>query len=201
MTKSHVLLATAAVAFCLSVSSCGDGGKAAREKATADSTRTADSVAAASAAAAEIEEVPTDTIATVQPTPNSVVAIANSSSTELGSAINAAGLVADLNGAGPFTLFAPTDEAFNKAKSAVDDLKKPENKEKLQTVLKYHVVKGKFKSSDLKDGKELTTIDGKKLKIDISKGKIMVGDAVVVGADVEATNGIVHAIDKVLMPK
>lgn len=110
-------------------------------------------------------------------------------------------MVQTLQGEGPFTVFAPTDAAFAAIQKDVDTLLKPENKEKLANILTYHVVSGKALAADLKDGQELTTVQGGKLKVAIKGDKVMIGDAHVTTADVAASNGVVHVIDKVLMPK
>lgn len=115
-------------------------------------------------------------------------------------AVTAAGLVDTLKGPGPFTVFAPTDEAFAALPAGtVDDLLKPENKDKLVKVLTYHVVPGKVMSTDLKDGMMAKTVEGGEVKIDLSNGA-MVNDAKVVTADVAADNGVIHVIDKVILP-
>ena len=117
-------------------------------------------------------------------------------------AVKAAGLVDTLKGEGPFTVFAPTDEAFAKLPAGtVEDLLKPENKDKLVSILTYHVVPGKVMSSDIA-GKTLEagTVQGQKAKIDATSG-VTIDGAKVVTADVEATNGVIHVIDTVIMPK
>ena len=116
-------------------------------------------------------------------------------------AVKAAGLVDTLKGDGPFTVFAPTDAAFAKLpKGTVEDLLKPENKEKLVAVLTYHVVPGKVMSSDLA-GKKLSaaTVQGSNVDIDATKG-VMVDNATVVAADIETDNGVIHVIDTVILP-
>ena len=116
-------------------------------------------------------------------------------------AVQAAGLVDTLNGEGPFTVFAPTDEAFAKLPAGtVEDLLKPENKDKLTAILTYHVVPGKVMSADLA-GKETMakTVQGSEVDINATNG-VMVDEATVVTADVEASNGVIHVIDAVLMP-
>ena len=105
-----------------------------------------------------------------------------------------------LNGKGPFTVFAPTDEAFAKLpKGTVDDLLKPENKERLVAVLTYHVVPGKIMASDVVTT-DAKTVNGKKLPIKADAGKVEVGKANVVKADVPASNGVIHVVDGVLIP-
>jgi uncharacterized surface protein with fasciclin (FAS1) repeats len=130
-----------------------------------------------------------------------IVAIASESAKTLAAAVTAAGLVQTLQGAGPFTVFAPTDAAFAAIQKDVDTLLKPENKEKLSSILTYHVVSGTAMAADLKDGQELATVQGGKLKVSIKGDKVMIGDAQVTMADVAASNGVVHVIDKVLLPE
>ena len=130
-----------------------------------------------------------------------IVALATESAKTLAAAVKAADLVTTLEGTGPFTVFAPTDAAFAAIQKDVDNLLKPENKDKLASILTYHVVSGKHLAADLKDGAELTTVQGEKLKVSVKDGKVLIGDAHVVTADVDASNGVVHLIDKVLLPK
>ncbi|WP_016990563.1 fasciclin domain-containing protein [Flavobacterium sp. ACAM 123] len=129
-----------------------------------------------------------------------IVAIASKDAKTLAAAVTAAGLVPTLQGDGPFTVFAPTDAAFASIQSEVDKLLKPENKEKLSKILTYHVVSGKMHAADLKDGQELTTVEGSKLKVMVKDGNVMVGNAKVTSADISASNGVIHVIDKVLLP-
>ncbi len=116
-------------------------------------------------------------------------------------AVKAAGLVETLQGAGPFTVFAPTDEAFGKLPAGtVETLLKPENKDKLAAVLTYHVVAGKVMAADVIKLTEAPTVQGQKVKIDTSKG-VKVDDANVVTTDIECDNGVIHVIDAVILPK
>ena len=131
----------------------------------------------------------------------SIVTLASENAKTLAAAVTAADLVETLEGAGPFTVFAPTDAAFAAIQSDVDSLLKPENKSKLANILTYHVVSGTHLAADLKDGAELTTVQGEKLKVTVNGGKVTVGGANVTAADVAASNGVVHLIDKVLLPK
>ena len=131
----------------------------------------------------------------------SIVTLASENAKTLAAAVTAADLVETLEGAGPFTVFAPTDAAFAAIQSDVDSLLKPENKAKLASILTYHVVSGAHLAADLKDGAELTTVQGEKLKVTVNGGKVTVGGANVTAADVAASNGVVHLIDKVLLPK
>jgi transforming growth factor-beta-induced protein len=130
-----------------------------------------------------------------------IVDIASESAKTLAAAVTAAGLVETFKGTGPFTVFAPTDAAFSAIQSDVDNLLKPENKDKLSKILTYHVVSGKAMSSDLKDGQMITTVEGSQLKVTIKDGKVMINGANVVSADIPASNGVIHVIDKVVMPK
>lgn len=114
--------------------------------------------------------------------------------------MEAAGLVETLQGAGPFTVFALTDEAFAKLpKEALADLLKPENKEKLVSILTYHVVPGKIMAVDVKAG-EVKTANGKDLEIKVEDGVVTVGGAKVLTTDIPASNGVIHLIDTVVMP-
>ena len=120
----------------------------------------------------------------------------------LAKALQAAGLVDTLKGNGPFTVFAPTDDAFAKLPAGtVDDLLKPENKEKLKAVLLYHVVSGKVTAAKVMKMTSAKTLNGQEVKISTGDGKVMANDATVVKPDVMASNGIIHVIDTVLMPK
>ena len=122
--------------------------------------------------------------------------------TTLVAAVKAAGLVETLKGAGPFTVFAPTNEAFAKLPAGtVDNLLKPEMKADLTGVLTYHVVAGAVKAADLKDGQKIKTVQGGELTVSIKDGKVMINGANVTIADVISSNGVTHVIDAVLLPK
>ena len=117
-------------------------------------------------------------------------------------AVKAGGLVETLSGKGPFTVFAPTNEAFAKLpKGTVEDLLKPENKEKLVAILKYHVVPGKVMAADVVKVKEAKTAQGGAVKVTVKDDEVMINDSKVVKADVECSNGVIHVIDSVLLPK
>jgi len=119
----------------------------------------------------------------------------------LAAALGAAGLVETLKGPGPFTVFAPTDAAFAALPAGtVDDLLKPENKAKLASILTYHVVSGKVTSSDVVKLSEADSVAGPKLKITTEGDKVKINDATVTKADIESSNGVIHVIDKVLIP-
>jgi uncharacterized surface protein with fasciclin (FAS1) repeats len=117
-------------------------------------------------------------------------------------AVKAAGLVDTLKGPGPFTVFAPTDEAFAALPAgALDSLLKPENKDKLQKVLTYHVVPGKVTSKEVVKLNSAKTVEGSTVSIKASGGQVMVDEARVTKADIAASNGVIHVIDKVILPK
>tara|TARA_R110001583_G_scaffold7720_3_gene37871 strand:+ start:56229 stop:56669 length:441 start_codon:yes stop_codon:yes gene_type:complete len=130
------------------------------------------------------------------------VAANNGSFNTLVAAVKAAGLVDTLKGEGPFTVFAPTDEAFAKLpEGTVEMLLKPENKDKLVAVLTYHVVAGKVDAAKVVTLKSAETVQGQQVTIAVNQDKVMINNAQVVMADVEASNGIIHVIDTVLLPK
>ena len=115
-------------------------------------------------------------------------------------AVEAAGLVETLKGEGPFTVFAPTDEAFAALPAGtVENLLKPENKDQLVAILTYHVMAGKVMSTDLSDGMTAATVQGGEITVDLDNG-VMINDATVTAADIEASNGVIHVIDKVILP-
>lgn len=120
----------------------------------------------------------------------------------LATALKAAGLDDTLKGKGPFTVFAPTDEAFSKLPAGtVESLLKPENKEKLRAILLYHVVPGDVTAAKVVKLSSAKTVNGQDLKLKVNDGTVMVNDAKVVKADVLASNGVIHVIDSVLLPK
>jgi uncharacterized surface protein with fasciclin (FAS1) repeats len=136
-------------------------------------------------------------------TPSDIVAVASGAGSfkTLVAAVKAAGLVETLQGKGPFTVFAPTDDAFAKLPAGtVEDLLKPENKDKLVAILTYHVVPGKVTAADVKTMKA-KTVSGKALSIKVEDGQVSVDDAKVVKTDVAASNGVIHVIDMVVVPK
>lgn len=117
-------------------------------------------------------------------------------------AVQAAGLVETLQGEGPFTVFAPTDEAIAKLpEGTVEDLLKPENKEQLAAILTYHVVPGKVMAADVANLSSAKTVMGKDIAISVEDGKVMINGANVIAADVEASNGVIHVIDSVIIPE
>jgi uncharacterized surface protein with fasciclin (FAS1) repeats len=143
------------------------------------------------------------TSATAAPS-RSIVTIASEAGTfeTLVAALQAADLVGALEGPGPFTVFAPTDEAFAKLPAGtVESLLRPENKAKLQAILQYHVVPGRVLAAQARTVSSATTLQGSSLPIASAAGGLTVGGAKVVTADIEATNGVIHVIDTVVMPK
>ena len=120
----------------------------------------------------------------------------------LAAALQAAGLVETLKGKGPFTVFAPTDAAFAKLPAGtVEMLLKPENKAKLTAILTYHVVAGKVMAADVVKVKSAKTVQGSAVTVNAMGGKVMIDGANVVTTDIAASNGVIHVIDTVLMPK
>jgi len=128
-------------------------------------------------------------------------AVAAGQFSTLAAALGAAGLVDTLKGEGPFTVFAPTDDAFAKLPAGtVENLLKPENKDQLTAILTYHVVAGKVMAADVVKLSDAETVNGKKVKISVEGDTVMVNDAKVVTADVAASNGVIHVIDTVILP-
>jgi uncharacterized surface protein with fasciclin (FAS1) repeats len=129
-------------------------------------------------------------------------AVAAGSFKTLATALQAAGLVETLKGKGPFTVFAPTDAAFAKLPAGtVEGLLKPENKAKLASILTYHVVAGNVKAADVVKLTEAKTVNGQSVKISVANGGVKVDGANVVTTDIAATNGTIHVIDAVILPK
>ncbi|MEH0740301.1 fasciclin domain-containing protein [Vibrio cholerae] len=130
------------------------------------------------------------------------VAVENGSFTTLVAAVKAAGLVETLKGDGPFTVLAPTDDAFAKLpEGTVEMLLKPENKDKLVSILTYHVIPTKAMAADVVKMDKATTVQGQDVMIKVMGDKVMVNNANVIMTDVKASNGVIHVIDTVIMPK
>lgn len=176
MKKRTTVAVLCLAAMALVAAGCGDDDK--------DTTTAAPATTTTQAATANIVVLAKDT-----PALSTLVA-----------AVTAGDLATTLQGEGPFTVFAPTNQAFSDIQSTVDTLLMPENKADLQKVLTYHVVPGTYTAADLKDGQELTTVEGQKLTVSVNGGTVKVNDATVEKADVNASNGVVHVIDKVLVP-
>ncbi len=118
-------------------------------------------------------------------------------------AVKTAGLEDTLKGEGPFTVLAPSDEAFAKLpEGTLDNLLKPENKEKLVAILKHHVISGKSLAADVRklDGKEVNTVQGNSAKVEVKDDNVTIDGAKVIKTDIEASNGVIHVIDTVIMP-
>lgn len=144
------------------------------------------------AAHAETPAKPTKTVVEI--------AVGNDDFSTLVAAVKAADLVDALSAEGPFTIFAPTNAAFEALpEGTVETLLKPENKEKLQAILKYHVVAGKVMAADVSAG-EVTTLNGAKATITVKDGKVKIDKANVIKTDIVGTNGVIHVIDAVILP-
>ncbi len=130
------------------------------------------------------------------------VAAGNEDFSTLVKAVKAAGLVDTLKGDGPLTVFAPTNDAFAKLpEGTLEMLLKPENKDKLVSVLTYHVVPGKVLAKEINDKSKVKTVQGQKIKVRADKSGVAINDARVVKADILTSNGVIHVIDKVILPK
>ena len=140
--------------------------------------------------------------ANMVPSKNIVENAANSADhTTLVAAVKQAGLAETLSGAGPFTVFAPTNASFDAVpKATLDQLMTDAGKKDLTNILTYHVVPGNYKAADLKDGQKLKTVQGKDLTVKVTDGKVFINDAEVSIADVVSSNGVTHVVNKVLMP-
>jgi uncharacterized surface protein with fasciclin (FAS1) repeats len=198
MKKQFLSIGAAALLMAM-ISACGSADTSA---SMTDSTMTDTSLVISDTTTAAEEGVMVGG-AMMVPSKNIVEnAMGSNEHTTLVAAVKAAGLVETLSGTGPFTVFAPTNAAFDKLPAGtVDGLLKPEMKADLARVLTYHVVAGSLKSTDLKDGMELTTVQGGKIKLTLKDGQWWANDAMISIADVISSNGVTHVIDGVLMPK
>ena len=205
MKKSFAPLLTALAASLL-LASCGTDTTKTETVTTANPADSVAAMAGDSARMAKPEGVMVDGVAMTADKDIVANAMGAKSVSTLVAAVKQAGLVETLKGAGPFTVFAPTNAAFDKLpKGAVAGLMKPESKAKLAGVLTYHVIPGRLVAADLKDGQELTTVNGAKLHISIKDGKVMVSNgkdapATVHIPDVISSNGVTHVIDGVVLP-
>ena len=206
MKKSFAPLLTAFAAT-LMLASCNS--KTTKTETATSTANPADSVAAVAGDSARMAKpggVMVDGVAMTADKDIVDNAMAAKSVSTLVSAVKAAGLVETLKGAGPFTVFAPTNAAFDKLpKGALAGLMDPASKAKLAGVLTYHVIPGRLVAADLKDGQELTTVNGEKLHVSVKDGKVMVSNgkdapATVQIADVISSNGVTHVIDGVVLP-
>jgi len=161
-------------------------------------------VAMIAAVAAILLSLSLVTYARPKPAPQDIVdtAVAAGSFKTLAAALQAAGLVDTLKSKGPFTVFAPTDEAFSKLPAGtVESLLKPENKEKLVAILTYHVVPGKVLAAQVTKMSAAKTVNGQSLAISVNGGTVMVDNAKVIQTDIICSNGVIHVIDSVVLPK
>ena len=189
-----------AFVFCATLVSCSDAATNTTSNTdssmntTTTNTTTMDNTTAAT---------PEQGGAAMAPSKNIVEnAAASPDHSTLVTAVKAAGLAETLSGAGPFTVFAPTNAAFEKLPAGtVDNLLKAEMKDDLAEILTYHVVPGALKAADLKDGQKLKTVQGEELMVSIKDGKVMIDGANVTVPDVTSSNGVIHVIDAVVMPK
>lgn len=191
-TRSSTVMTAAGLAMLLALTACGDDNNdAAPAAATAPTPAVAAPTTSASAMAAQ---------------PGSIVDVAGAAGnfTVLVDAVKAAGLAETLSGPGPFTVFAPTDAAFASALTTLGITKEQlfADPAKLKTILTYHVVAGKVMAADVSklDGQDVATVAGPAVKVKVSGSTVMVNDATVTTADIAASNGVIHVIDKVLLP-
>ncbi|MBJ7243718.1 MAG: fasciclin domain-containing protein [Solirubrobacteraceae bacterium] len=175
MKLTHIAVIAALAVASLGVVACGSSDTETTASTTATTTAMTDETIAA-------------------------VATGNKDLSTLVAALTAADLVTTLEGTGPYTVFAPTDAAFADIQSTVDTLLEPDNKTDLQQVLTYHVVPGTYTAADLTDGQKLKTVEGQDLTVSITDGVVKVNDATVEATDITASNGVVHVINKVLVP-
>ncbi len=183
-TASRIAAVTAAIALAAGgIAACGDDD---------DSGTAAAPAPAQTETTAPAQEAGQDIVALAQATPDLSTLV---------TAVSAADLVETLQGEGPFTVFAPSNAAFEAANDVVAPLLEPENKDQLAGVLTYHVVPGKLTAADLTDGAELETVQGGTLAVAVDGSNVTVNDIPVETADVEASNGVVHVIGGVLVPE
>jgi uncharacterized surface protein with fasciclin (FAS1) repeats len=176
MIKRTLLLIASVLALAVGAAACGGD-----DEETTGAAATDDNVAASEQ----------NIVAVAQETPDLSTLV---------EAVSAAGLVETLEEPGPYTVFAPTNEAFEALGGTLDTLLEPKNKAELAEVLTYHVVPGELMSSELRDGQMLKTVQGGTLEVQIANGEVTVNGAKVATPDVEASNGVVHVIDEVLIP-
>lgn len=184
MRSSRFALLAALPALAFGVAACGDDDE--------------DTAAGGATTAAETEAAPAADAAG-----EDIVALAqgNEDLSTLVQAVTAAELVETLQGEGPYTVFAPTNDAFAALPDGtLDDLLLPENQDQLTEILTYHVVPQEAMAADLQDGQTLTTVQGDELQVSVDGDTVMINDATVTTADVDASNGVVHVIDGVLTP-
>jgi len=190
MKKTWMNFSTVLLFSAIAISSCNNSGD---KKPAEDTTTTTTTTTVTTQETTPTVEVAKDIVD---------IAAGSADHSTLVAAVKAAGLVETLKGAGPFTVFAPTNAAFNALPAGtVDNLLKPENKADLTNVLTYHVVAGTLKAADLTNGQKLKTVQGTDLTVSIKDGKVMINGANVTAADLMASNGVIHVIDAVVLPK
>lgn len=201
--KKQFFNAAMGLSFLAMVSACSSSKTESATDSTMNDSTAMDTTMAMSDTTMHTQEGVMVGGALMVPTKNIVEnAMGSSDHTTLVAAVKAAGLVETLSGKGPFTVFAPTNEAFDKLpKGTVESLLKPAMKKDLAGVLTYHVVAGNYKAADLKDGLELTTVQGQKIKFSYKDKQWYVNDAKITITDAVSSNGVTHVIDAVLMPK
>lgn len=180
MLKRTILLAGCLLALALGVAACGDDD----EDTTNGAAATTEQTESGEAATGNI-------VAVAQETPDLSTLV---------EALTAAELVETLEEPGPYTVFAPTNEAFEALGGTLETLLEPANKAELAEILTYHVVPGELTASELSDGQQLETVQGESLEVKINGEEATINGAAVVTPDVEASNGVVHVIDEVLTP-
>lgn len=193
-TKARITFIGLAAATAMTLAACGsDSGESASSPSAAMSSESAMSASPSASAS--------DSMSTTASTNDIVgVASANPSTTTLVTALEAAGLVTALQAPGPFTVFAPTNDAFAKLPAGVlDKLVQPQNKEALTKILTYHVVNGEVMAADVTDG-PVPTLEGQSITLSTANGVTINDTAKVTTADVDASNGVIHLIDTVLLP-
>lgn len=192
LKKSLTALLTTGVMLALLFTSCSSGNNAVKENETTANTTTEAQTSAIAGQSAVQDDVSQKDIVKV--------AIGSPDHTTLVKAVQAADLVNSLSNAGPFTVFAPVNAAFdNLPAGTVESLLKPENKSKLEDILQYHVTVSVYDKDKLYDGQKLGQVNGENIEVHVKDGKTMINDATIL-ASVRASNGIVHVIDKVLLP-
>ena len=192
------LAASLLVAACAPVAPAAPAAPAAEATAAPAAEATVEAAAEATATETAVEEAATEPSA---PTADIVdTAVGAGTFGTLVAAVQAAGLVDTLKGEGPFTVFAPTDEAFAALPAGTLEQLLADPQGQLSQILLYHVVPGTVMAAAVEDGMEAATVQGSPVKFMVADGKVMINEATVITADVEATNGVIHVIDKVLLP-
>ena len=196
------LAASLLIAACAPVTPAAPAAPAAEATAAPSAEATVEATAEATADATATEAAAEEATAeAAAPTADIVdTAVSAGSFGTLVAAVQAAGLVDTLKGEGPFTVFAPTDEAFAALPAGTLEKLLADPQGQLSQILLYHVVPGKVMAADVKDGMEATTAQGSPVKFMVADGKVMINEANVITTDIETTNGVIHVIDKVILP-